>query len=125
MKTLITFFTCCLIFSLFACTHLSETEGKAPCSEDGWWKYVQLEVLKVFSAKDGDAIFKSYLVKWKDQEVVVSDSLVRTDYKKGDIITVIAMVHSFANKNEEYGLLSFEIVPPEVVETLRKKIPNQ
>lgn len=126
MKTLKTFFICCLIvFAFFSCAHLSETEGKVPCSENSWWTYVQLEVLKVFSAKDGDAIYKSYLVKWKDQEVIVSDSLARTDYKKGDIITVIAMVHSYPDKKKEYGLLSFEIAPPEVVEKLRKKIPNQ
>ena len=125
MKTLKIFFTCCFIVSLFACSHLSETEGKAPCSEDGWWKYVQLEVLKVFYAKDGDAIYKSYLVKWKDQEVVVNDSLAGTDYRKGDIITVVAMAHSFPNNEKEHGLLSFEIAPPEVVEKLRKKVPNQ
>jgi hypothetical protein len=125
MKTLKLFLTCCLIFSLFACSHLSATEGKSPCPEDGWWKYVEVEVLKVLFAKDGDAIYKSYLVNWKDQEVVVSDSLARTDYQKGDIITIIAMAHSFPNIKEEHGLLSFEIAPPEVVEKLRKKVPNQ
>ena len=48
---------------------------------------MQLEVLKVFSAKDGNAIYKSYLVKWKDQEVVVGDSLARTNYKEGEVMT--------------------------------------
>jgi len=52
--------------------------------------------------------------------VVVNDTLVRTDYQKGDIITVIAMAHSFPDAKEDYGLLPFEATPPEVAERLKK-----
>lgn len=111
----------CLALVLLACSHLSATKEKSPCSQNGWWKYVELEVLKVYSALDGDAIYRSYLVKWKDQEVVVTDTLVRTEYKEGDKITIVAMAHSYPNGDEDYGLLSFEVAPPEVVEKLTKK----
>jgi hypothetical protein len=113
-------FTYCILFLLLACSH-TQTQKIMPCPDNGWWKNVHLEVLKVFSARDGDAIYRAYLVKWKNQEIVVSDSLARTDYKKGEIITAIAMAHSYPNDEEDHGLLSFEIVPPEVAEKLKRK----
>jgi hypothetical protein len=72
----------------------------------------ELKVLKAFAAKDGEAIFRAYLVKWKDQEVVVSDSLAKSNYKEGDTITVLAMNHPFPQGKEPHRLLSFTVVPP-------------
>ena len=50
---------------------------------------VELKVIKVFSARDGDAVFHAYLVNWKDQDVVVDDGLTKTDYHVGDTIPVL------------------------------------
>ena len=121
MKIFKVIISCGLLVLILACSHTATMKAQKPCTDDNWYKYVRLEVLKVFSAKDGNAIYKSYLVKWNDQEVVVNDSLSRTNFKVGDIITVVAMSHSFPNRKENYGLLSFEITPPEVVERLKKK----
>ena len=110
-----------LLLLLLACSHTITSKTEKTCTDDNWWKYVQLDVLKVFSAKDGNAIYKSYLVRWKDQEVIVNDSLARTDYKMGETITVVAMAHTYPDEKKAYGLLSFEIAPPEVVEKLKKK----
>src|SRR5580765_5962686 len=68
-------------------------------------------VLKVFAAKDGKAIFRAYVVKWKDQEVIVSDPLAKSDYKEGDTISVLAMNHAFPQGKEPYRLLHFTVVP--------------
>lgn len=72
---------------------------------------LDLKVLKVFAAKDGAAIFRAYLVKWKDQEVVVSDSLARSDYKEGDMLPVLAMNSAYPRGAEPHRLLAFVVVP--------------
>src|SRR4051812_42425028 len=61
-----------------------------------------LKVLKVFSAKDGDAIFRAYMVQWKDQEVIVEDSLSKTNYSIGDTITVLVMKLPYPHGKEAY-----------------------
>ena len=73
-------------------------------------KLFELKVLKVFSAKNGKAIFRAYLVKWKNQKVVASDVLAKTDYKVGDTITVLVMKHPHPNEEEKHGLLAFQIM---------------
>lgn len=72
---------------------------------------VELKVLKVFYAKDGEFIFRAYVVEWKGQEVIVRDTLAKTNYRTDDTITVMVMKHPFPQNKEEYGLLNFEIVP--------------
>ena len=71
----------------------------------------KLKVLKVFSAHDGDAVFREYLVNWKDQEVVVKDPLIQTNYLVGDTITVLVMRHKFPQGQPGPDLLSFQVVP--------------
>ena len=67
----------------------------------------QLKGLKVFTAKDGEALYRAYLVKWRDQEVIVPDILVKTNYQAGDTATVIVMRHKFPNEQPGPELLSF------------------
>jgi len=71
------------------------------------WEEAQLKVLKVFSAHDGDAVFREYLVNWKDQEVVVKDPLVKTNYNAGDTIPVLVMKLKYPNGKPGPDLLSF------------------
>jgi len=69
------------------------------------------EVLKVFSAKDGDAVFRAYLVKWKGQEVIASDPLAKSDYKVGEMITVLAMNLPSPKGHAGPRLLNFHVPP--------------
>ena len=70
---------------------------------------VKLKVLKVYSAKDGDMIFRSYVARWNGQEVIISDVLVKSDNHVGDTISVLVMKQVYPGKSQEYGLLSFQI----------------
>lgn len=70
------------------------------------------KVVRVISAQDGTAIFRAYIVKWKGQEVVASDSLARTNYKEGETIAVLVMNHPFPQGKEPHRLLSFSVLPP-------------
>jgi hypothetical protein len=70
-----------------------------------------LKVLKVFSAHDGEAVFREYLVNWKDQDVVVRDPLIKTNYGVGDTITVIVMKNKYPQGQPGPDLLSFVVAP--------------
>jgi len=50
---------------------------------------VDLDVLRVFSAKRGEAVFHAYHSRWKGQDIVVIDSLSRSPLKKGGVLPVI------------------------------------
>jgi hypothetical protein len=102
--TLLLLFATCLAL-IAAC------QSSAPAPAAGWHKSVQLTVMKVFSARDGDALFRAYAVRWKDQEVVVSDPLVQSDYHVGDTITVLVMSQAYPMGREKYGLLAFQVIP--------------
>ena len=101
-----------LIFALGATLTLAADSASATVGERIPPERLEVKVLKVFSAKDGDAIFRAYLVKWKDQEVVASDSLAKSNYKEGDTITVLAMNLPFPQGQEPHRLLAFTVVPP-------------
>ena len=83
--------------------------ARPPTPEEGWGN-AQLQVLKVFSARDGDAIFRAYMVNWKGQEVVVRDTLAKSDYHVGDTAPVLVMKHKYPNGKVGPDLLSFEVV---------------
>lgn len=73
---------------------------------------VELQVLKVFSARDGDAVFRAYMVNWKGQEVVVPDTLAKTNYQVGETVWVLVMNHDYPKGKAGPRLLGFEILPP-------------
>ena len=97
--------------TIIVCTVGWSAARPLPPQEEGWQR-VQLKVLKVFSAHDGEAVFRAYLVNWKDQEVVVKDVLVKTDYQVGDTISVLVMKHKYPKGKPGPGLLSFSVVAP-------------
>ena len=84
------------------------TVARSPTPEPDW-ESVKLPVLKVFSAKDGDALFRAYMVNWKGQDVIVRDTLVKTDYHEGDLAPVLVMRHKYPAGKEGPDLLSFEV----------------
>jgi hypothetical protein len=49
---------------------------------------VDAKIIKVFSASDEHAKFRAYVVKWKDQEIVVIDPRANTPHKEGETISV-------------------------------------
>ena len=51
----------------------------------------ELLITKIYSAKDGAAVFNGYVVSWKGQEVVVSDSMAKWDFRVGDTIPVLVL----------------------------------
>jgi hypothetical protein len=69
----------------------------------------KLPVLKVFAAKDGEAMYRAYLVKYKDQEVIVPDTLVRTQHKVGDTISVTVIRNKFPGGKPGPDLMSFAL----------------
>jgi hypothetical protein len=70
----------------------------------------KLQVLKVFSPHDGDAVCREYMVKWKDQDVVVRDPLVLTNYQVGDTINVLVIKNKYPAQPGP-DLLSFQVLP--------------
>jgi hypothetical protein len=84
--------------------------GASPLPPQDHWRE-QLKVLRVFSAHDGEAVFREYLVNWKDQEVVVRDPLIKTNYQVGDTIPVLVMKNKFPHGQPGPDLLSFVVVP--------------
>src|SRR5206468_9876709 len=73
---------------------------------------VNLKVVKVFSAKDGNERFQAYMVNWKGQDVVVDDVLVKTDYHEGDTIRVLIIRNKYPNNKPGPDLISFQVTPP-------------
>jgi hypothetical protein len=100
-----------LALTLFAVEKQADRTSAETVSPPGSNQRFKSEVLKVFSAKDGDALFRAYLVKWKGQEIIAGDPLVKTDYHVGDTITVLAMNLPFPKGQTGPRLLSFHVPP--------------
>jgi len=94
--------------TIMVCTVAWSGARRLPPPE-GWRE--KLKVLKVFSARDGDAIFREYLVNWKGQEVVVRDPLIQTNYQVGDTVTVLVIRNKYPQGQPGPDLLSFVVVP--------------
>jgi hypothetical protein len=104
-----------LLFALAALLVLrgiSFGQAPAPTPPAGSHERANLKVLKVFAAKDGEAIFRAYLVEWKGQEVVAEDRLVRTNHQVGDTVSVLVMRAPFPQGKERYDLLHFSVMAP-------------
>ncbi|MEO6568418.1 MAG: sigma-70 family RNA polymerase sigma factor [Opitutaceae bacterium] len=94
-------------------TGVPPTTGTAalPISTARSQEELRLEVLKVFSAQDGDGRFRAYVVNWKNQEIAVRDMLMRSDYRVGDTVSVVASKRPYPNGKARPGLLRFSIMP--------------
>lgn len=84
----------------------------SPPANAGTHERAELKVLKVFAARDGEAIFRAYLVEWKGQEVVAEDRLVKTDHKVGETVSILVMRMPFPQGKESYDLLHFSVLTP-------------
>ena len=79
-----------LAVSAYAQAPGGPTAPGMPPGMSGCFGTEQAEVLKVFSAEDNGARFRAYQVKWKDQDIIVSDMFGSTSFKEGDTITFMA-----------------------------------
>jgi hypothetical protein len=75
------------------------------------YQITRLKVVKVYYAKDGDAIFRAYAVKWKGQEAIASDDLAVTRYKVGDTINVMVITSPTHNGEGKEGIVQFRTSP--------------
>jgi len=94
-----------ILITVALCT-ISWSIARPAQSRDAWTRE-NLKVLKVFSARDGDAMYREYLVNYKDQEVVVQDPLLKTNYQVGDVMPVLVMKHKYPQGKQGPDLLSF------------------
>lgn len=69
-------------------------------------------ITKVFSVKDGEARYQAYMVRWRGQDVVANDPLVKSDYKVGDTITVLMSNLPCPKDSVGPRLISFTVQPP-------------
>lgn len=110
MKTATFAFLLIIAGCLVSCSPGGE-KGAAPRS--GSSEKILAPVLRVYSAKEGDYKFVAYVVKWKDAEIVVSDTLAQSDFHPGDTISFFSQkIH--LNKGvagRPVDTLSFQIIP--------------
>ena len=71
---------------------------------------IEANIIKVYSAEDNGALFRAYVVKWNDSEVIVSDPLGTTDNKVGDSITFMAQRTEMPKDNNVMKMLNFTIM---------------
>ena len=76
----------------------------------GCFNTVQSQVLEVFSAEDNRARFGAYRVKWKNQDIIVSDMFGTTDFQDGDTITFIAQNIRVPADQKKLKMLQFMIM---------------
>jgi hypothetical protein len=86
------------------------SQSNMPAGMTGGYETVQSEVLKVYSAEDQGARYRAYVVKWRDQEIVVSDQLGSTDKKVGDNITFMAHRIEMPEEDKTLKILQFMIM---------------
>jgi hypothetical protein len=78
-------------------------------------------VLKVYTAKDGNAGFKAYAVMWKGQEIIVADQFAESDFKEGDVIKFL-MFKVPAHGRRKTDFLNFQVMPPPVLPVVAPQI---
>jgi hypothetical protein len=86
------------------------TPPAAPPGAKGKGDVVEAEILKVYSMEDQGATFRAYVVKYKGNEVTVSDTLAATTKKVGDKITIIAVRVEVPLGDRKIHSLSFQIM---------------
>ncbi|HCE44944.1 MAG TPA: hypothetical protein DET40_15500 [Lentisphaeria bacterium] len=99
-----------LMLNLPAAENSQQKEPAIPAGMTGGYETVQGKVLKVYSAKDNGAQFRAYAVKWKDQEIIVSDTLCTSNKKEGDTITFMAQRMEMPHGEQKLKLLHFMIM---------------
>jgi len=87
------------------------TPPALPPAVKGQGEKAEAEILKVYSMEDQGATFRAYGVKYKGNEVTVSDDLAATTKKVGDKITMFATRVEVPFGDRKIHILSFRIMP--------------
>jgi hypothetical protein len=87
------------------------TQPALPPGVTGKGEAAQAEILKVYSMEDQGATFRAYVVKYKGNEVTVSDDLAATTKKVGDKITMMATRVEVPFGDRKIHILSFRMMP--------------
>jgi hypothetical protein len=92
----------------------SAQESKVPTGTQSSHDMEEAPVLKVFSAENGGHRFVAYMVKWKGNNVIVSDPLARSNYHEGDKISFMAHKLKLPGSRMAVSSLSFTLMdtPP-------------
>src|ERR1051325_6112197 len=78
-----------------------------PSANGGYYETLDFKVLKVYAAKDGEHIFRAYLIDWHGQDVIARDPLAKVNAHTDDTIKVLVSHSPFPRGAESYGLLHF------------------
>jgi hypothetical protein len=82
------------------------------------------EVVKVYSLEDQGAKYRSYAVKYKGGEVIVTDMLAMSNNKVGDKITFIVARVQAPVAGNTVQVMSFSIVPFNMPKAPNVNLPN-
>lgn len=85
-------------------------EQGMPVGMKGSYGTEQAEILTVFAAEVEGARFRAYQIKWKGQDVIVSDPLGTTDFSKGDTITFMVQKLEMPVLGRELKMIQFMIM---------------
>ena len=70
---------------------------------------VEAEVLKVYSMEDQGAKYRAYVVKYKGNEVIVSDNMATTNKQVGDKLKLTVFRHEASAGTLKINSLRFEV----------------
>jgi hypothetical protein len=70
---------------------------------------VEAEILKVYSMEDQGAKFRAYVVKYKGNEVIVSDDMAMTNKQVGDKIKLMVIRHEASAGTLKINTLKFDV----------------
>ncbi len=87
-----------------------EPDFSIPTGMAGSYGTEQAEVRKVFSAEEDGARFRAYHVRWKDQDVIVSDMFGTTAFKEGDTISFMVQNIEVPAADKKMKLLQFMMI---------------
>lgn len=99
-----------LAFAVLAEDKNTQPTFSMPPGMKGAYGTEQAKVLTVFSAEEDGGRFRAYHIKWKEQDVVVSDMFGTTDYKKGDSITFMVQNIEVPAAGKKMKMLKFMLM---------------
>ena len=118
---------CCLFIAVllgFVSQTKSDTNSTAHSSVD-FVEQVDSTIIKVYSARNGQAQYHAYAVSWKGQEVVVSPSKSDPVRKEGDTIPVYVYCIRQTDGSEDLAFLPSKrrVIPFRRKDTVQPSAP--
>jgi hypothetical protein len=70
-------------------------------------------ITRVITADDAGATYRSYVFKWKEQDVVIVDNFLQTARKVGDTLSVRVLRYVPPGAQDGRRVMTFAIIPPQ------------